>query len=247
MDTIFIYDGSFEGLMTSVYEAYYSSQKPRKIVSFSEYEPQIIDITKEIYTDPEKSDRVISAIKNKISYEALQRIFYVYISNVPNSDTLLYKYIRLGFKLGNKLDMHLHEDVILDMHKIQRKVSNEAHLMLGFIRFKEISPRLYYSEIEPDHNILSLLAPHFSLRLSSENWIIHDVKRELAAIYNSKEWVIAPLTKDQIPKESYDSSNLYEKLWKEYFTTLAIKDRINPKLQARLMPKRYWKHLTEFE
>jgi probable DNA metabolism protein len=90
------------------------------------------------------------------------------------------------------------------------------------------------------------LAPHFSMRLSSENWIIHDVKREIAAIYNTKEWVIAPLKQDEIPKESYNSNEFYEQLWKEYFNTLAIKDRINPKLQARMMPKRYWKHLTEF-
>jgi probable DNA metabolism protein len=247
MYNIYVYDDSFEGLMTAVYEAYYSDIKPDKIITFSEYQPQLADNKKVLATDFEKSDKVITAIKNKISCAALQRIFYVYLSSIPDADTLLYNYIKLGFKLGNKVDLHLHNDIVLNTHKIERKVTSETHYMLGFIRFQEIQPNLYYSPIEPDHNIISLLAPHFSGRLSSENWIIHDVKRELAVVYNLKEWIVTSLKKDQLPKENYTSDNFYELLWKEYFNTVAIKDRINPKLQSRMMPKRYWKHLTELK
>lgn len=244
---IYLYDGSFEGLMTAIYEAYYSSDKPEKISSSFEYEPQIIYNTKDILTDREKSDKVLEAIRSKISSTALQRIFYVYLSSVPDSDTLIYNYIRLGFKLGNKLDMHLHNDIVLKIHKIERKVTIEAHNMLGFIRFSEIQPSLYYSSIEPDHNIISLLAPHFSKRLSSENWIIHDIKREVAAIYNCKEWVLTSLKGSEYQLITNSSDNYYELLWKEYFNTLAIEARTNPKLQCKMMPKRYWKHLTELK
>jgi probable DNA metabolism protein len=36
-------------------------------------------------------------------------------------------------------------------------------------------------------------------------------------------------------------------LWKEYFKKIASPQRRNPALQARNMPKRYWKHLTEVQ
>ena len=37
----------------------------------------------------------------------------------------------------------------------------------------------------------------------------------------------------------------FQELWKEYFKVLAIKERINPKLHAQLLPRRFWKYLTE--
>jgi hypothetical protein len=33
---------------------------------------------------------------------------------------------------------------------------------LGLIRFKRLEDDLYYAQIEPDNNIVGLLAPHFS-------------------------------------------------------------------------------------
>ena len=39
----------------------------------------------------------------------------------------------------------------------------------------------------------------------------------------------------------------YVDLWKCYFESTTIKERKNPKLQKRMMPLRYWKHLSEFQ
>ncbi|MEA4826461.1 MAG: DUF4130 domain-containing protein, partial [Clostridium sp.] len=44
---------------------------------------------------------------------------------------------------------------------------------------------------------------------------------------------------------SKHGNSLYEELWKSYFKSTTIKDRINPKLQKGHMPKRYWSFLTE--
>jgi len=34
-------------------------------------------------------------------------------------------------------------------------------------------------------------------------------------------------------------------MWKEYFKTIAIKERINPKLHRQHLPVRFWKYMTE--
>mgnify|MGYP002569755837 CR=1 FL=1 len=39
----------------------------------------------------------------------------------------------------------------------------------------------------------------------------------------------------------------FQLLWKSYFRALAIPQRTNERLQRRMMPRRYWKHLTEME
>jgi len=37
----------------------------------------------------------------------------------------------------------------------------------------------------------------------------------------------------------------FQELWKGYFNSMTIKERINPKLHRQNLPKRYWKYLTE--
>ncbi|HEY3388941.1 MAG TPA: DUF4130 domain-containing protein, partial [Prolixibacteraceae bacterium] len=38
---------------------------------------------------------------------------------------------------------------------------------------------------------------------------------------------------------------VYQTMWKGYCQNIAIRERLNPKLQKQHMPKRYWKFLPE--
>lgn len=242
----YIYDGTFEGLLTSIYEAYYKREKPEKILREDEFIPTLITLPIFIKTDEVKASKVYEAIKTKISSNSLKFCFYVYLSEVKDSGSIIYHYVKLGFKIGKTIDMHLHEDDVLKVIKIVKKVIWEHHRMLGFVRFKEIHNNFLYSPIEPDHNIVALITPHFTERLSNENFIIHDLKREIASIYNKSQWSMMPLSKEHGIKLSTEiKEGLYEELWKEYFNSTVIHSRLNPKLQRMHMPKRYWKFLTE--
>ena len=119
-------------------------------------------------------------------------------------------------------------------------------MFTGFVRFKEIAPLSFYAQIEPVYNILPIIINHFTLRFSDQNFIIHDLKREKAIIYNKKTAIITDLSKD----EGYLISTLnndtnFESLWKTFYKSVNIKERENSKLQKQHMPKRYWNHLTE--
>lgn len=243
---VYIYDGSFEGLLTSIYEAYYRTDKPEKILTEFEYEPDLIYTPLYIQTDNDKFCKVYEAINNKISTEVLQTIYHVYLSELKNSSTLIYNYIKLGFKLGSNIVEYLHLNKVLEVQNICKKVSSEAHIMLGFVRFTNLHNDIYYSQIEPDYNILSLVSPHFASRLSNQRWIIHDLKRNLASLYDGNEWTITDFDKNKFVKFNLkDKEELYEKLWKDYFKATTIENRLNPKAQRRSMPTRYHKHLTE--
>lgn len=244
----YIFDGSFEGLLTSIYEAYYNRQDPEYIVTYQESIPSLLLECVQITTDTIKSDKVYSAIKDKISEETLENVFYVYLSETQNSGRIVLDYVRLGFKLGRDLNSHLYDETVLKVHKICRKVTHEIHRMTGFVRFSSIGNNTYYAPIEPDNNILSLLASHFAERFSDQNWIIHDVKRKQAALYNTHEWIIMDVNDDTAAKIcAVNRNGFYEKLWAEYFDNMAIQSRINPRLQRQFVPVRYRKHLTEFK
>ncbi len=240
----YIYDGSFDGLLTSIYEAYYRGEDIEDIVPKDSMEENFLVQKVFISTDEEKSRKVYEAIGNKISEEALKRVFYAYLSELPGHGITILKYLQLGFKFGPQVDLNLSNDIILKMDNINYKVGMEKHRMLGLIRFKQLENGILYSSIEPDYNIVGLLAPHFASRMMNENWAIHDVKRGIGVLYNKKEWVIKDIEVADSLMIKEDEEE-YQELWKAYFKSIAIQSRINPKLQKRNMPMRYWKHLVE--
>jgi probable DNA metabolism protein len=42
-----------------------------------------------------------------------------------------------------------------------------------------------------------------------------------------------------------EDEKLFQELWKGYFSSMTIKERINPKLHRQNLPRRFWKYLTE--
>jgi probable DNA metabolism protein len=241
---VYVYDGSFEGLLTSIFEAYYRKEQPDAVLPENNIQTDLLAAYAYIKTDPSKSDRVYASIWKNISEDALKNVYYTFLSEDPDAGTLIYRYLRLGWRMGSKVDDHLTDDTVFKVLDICRKVGHEVHIMTGFVRFRQVQGGLFYSSISPDNNIIELLAPHFAERLSDQKWIIHDVKRELAALYNMHEWIVTEFSADDIPAVTEDEK-LYSKLWKRFFTTLEIPSRSNPKLQRQLLPRRYWDHLTE--
>jgi probable DNA metabolism protein len=98
--------------------------------------------------------------------------------------------------------------------------------------------------MEPDHDIIEFLAPHFHDRFREEAFIIHDRRREKAMVSAPGEWYVTEFRDAGLFSDT-GAERQYKKLWKEYFDTMAIRERTNPACQRRFMPTRYWKNLTE--
>lgn len=244
---IFIYDSTFEGLLSAIYDAYYSKDKPDRIYDIKNCEVNLIDELINIKTDTTKFEKVYNAIESKIGKQSLQKIYYVYLAEMKESANLIYSYIRMGFKLGKEVDLHKNNDIVINIDKISKKVSRERHRFTGFVRFKEIN-NILYSSITPDFNILPIIASHFKNRLTNQYFIIHDTKRDTALIYDKDEYYLGKLSQTQ--KEVLMSScdiGIYEDLWKEYFKSTNIAERENPRLQKRQMPTRYWDNMLELK
>lgn len=241
---VYVYDGSFEGLLTGIYEAYYAGEFPERLESGLNLQQNILDRYIQIGTDPVKADKVYKSVREKISADALKHVYNVFLSEAADAGTLICNYLRFGWKVGSKVDLYLTDDRVFKVLDINRKVEFETHKMLGFVRFKLLEGGIYYAPVRPDNNIIELLAPHFAERLSDQNWIIHDVRRDAAALFNTKDWFISEFTLKDLPQASNEELE-YQRLWKEFFNAIAITSRKNPRLQRQFMPRRYWEYLTE--
>ena len=254
---VFLYDGSFQGMLTAIFEAYKQKVSgDSRIVSTERYLAGFFDDATEIITDIEKSDRVAKGILQKISAEAFRLILTSFLSEIEGVETLILEYINLGFRKGEKINRLIGDDKVFLINSYSQKVGSETHRMKGLIRFKKLMDNSFYASIEPDFNILPLLENHFHKRFGQQNWIIHDLKREKALIHKDGlielcpvlDWESSPLN-DKNTQQSVVSEDeaLYASAWKKYFKSIAIKNKINPRLQMQFMPKKYWKHLTEKE
>jgi len=42
-----------------------------------------------------------------------------------------------------------------------------------------------------------------------------------------------------------EDEKLFQRLWKQYYKSISIQERKNPKVHRQLLPKRFWKYLPE--
>lgn len=241
----FLYDGSLEGLFTAIFYAY-PYKDDCTINKLENHIPSLLNEIKEIPTESDKFKRVYNSIIQKLNGKVLNNVYYLYLSENDGVENIILDYLKLCYKYGTNINLAKNNDTIILVDKYYKKVAQEAHMFTGFVRFKEIAPLSFYAQIEPVYNILPIILNHFTLRFSDQNFIIHDLKREKAIMYNKESSIITDLSKD----EGYLLSNLnndenFESLWKTFYKSVNIKERENSKLRNQHMPKRYWNHLTE--
>lgn len=202
-----------------------------------------------VMEDEEKVEKVIRSIKRKLSDEVFAYVYKSAMSYELDKADAIYRFLVIAFKEGYKVIGHLGNPAVCRVFELTRNVSNETHLLLGFIRFNELDSKILLSKIKPKNNLLSMIAPHFADRLSGENWIIFDENREIAAIHKRLEgWILVEGIGEKIKSLSKLSENElgYQSLWSTFFTSIAIKERANEKLQKQLLPLRYRENMVEF-
>lgn len=241
----YIYDNTFEGLLTAIYDVFYSKIPPASIYSEKESSiPLLLGENIKVVTEKDKFQKVKNAVIAKIDFLALKKIYIVYLSNYKEKAMIIYKYLKAAFKLGHDTHSFLNIDIIRLVDNINKQVTMECHRFEGFIRFNYLDEKFLYSSIEPDNDILELLGEHFKQRFPREYFIIHDISRDKALIYNGISYEIISMDKETYEKLRHHDDE-YAALWKAYFKSTTIEERKNLKLQCRMMPKRYWKHILE--
>jgi probable DNA metabolism protein len=249
---IFHYDKTLEGLLTAIFDAYNRKTFPDRLLGLGELEPLFVVESFTVITEVEKSSRVWKALEKKLKPSTLNMITYVWLSELPGSDELIFRYIRKAFDNPKSIETNFADDDVLQMQKLAQKVNKERHRLIELIRFQKAADDIFFAPVSPDHNSLPLTLDHFKDRFADQKWVIYDTKRNYGFYYDLKTVTEMTLdSSDFFPEGKLDENlmaedeKLYQELWKGYFASMTIKERINLKLQRQHLPKRYWKYLTE--
>lgn len=250
--TQIIYDGTYEGWLTAVFEIY--EFKFQDIV-FAKKEASttlLFSTSHVVITNVEKANRVLTGLKQRLSAEGYEGIYKAFLSDLNQIEEIMFRFVQYVFSSSKNVEEDFGNSVVLDLKKATRLTRKEAHRMEAFVRFKLTKDQLYYAIIEPDCDVLPLIENHFKKRYADQRWLIYDAKRKYGIYYDLENVAFVEL---QFNSKSNSAKNLteicdeqeefFQSLWRKYFSSVNIESRKNMKLHVQHMPKRYWKHMIE--
>jgi len=238
---IMVYDGTFEGFLTCVYKVINENQHVEKITSDKQiqttFDTQLIFIRRATY----EFCKIMAALEN--SHDLLN-IRYAHSSCNENKGIIILNYIKLIIEYGKNAKFLLNNKIVIAFMDICKKAQLECHRLKGFLRFSDTANDIYYAKIEPDNDIVQFLMPHFISRYRYQKFVIHDIKRNIVGVYDTKKSLVFQNGTKLFINLTEHEENI-QKLFKTYYNTINIAVRKNTKQKLSFMPKRYHKHLVE--
>lgn len=247
-----IYDGTYEGWLTAVFEIY--EYKFSDIV-FAKKETSgtlLFADSHWVITDILKAKRVLDGLKKRLSAGGLASMYNAFLSEVPQIEETMLQFTKHVLANAKNVEDDFTNNAVWSLKKAARLTGKESHRMEAFVRFKLTKDQLYYAIIEPDCDVLPLIENHFKKRYADQRWLIYDAKRKYGIHYDLENVSVIEL---QFNSQTFSSKHLteicdekeefFQNLWRRYFSSVNIESRKNMKLHVQHMPKRYWKNLIE--
>ncbi len=249
-EKIVIFDGTFQGLLSAIFDCYDLKISPIEILGESEFQEQLFAENHQAVLDESKAKRVAKKLREIAGSSFLHQLHKVFLSEKEGRGILVYRLVSKVLKNGKEVLSDFRDDDVLQLKKIQKEINREVHRMHAFVRFQRLADDIWFAAIEPDFDVVPLIGEHFEKRYADQKWVIFDVKRKYGLSYDldKVDFIEMELPKnaEKLSKNVLHSDEIsYQNLWKDYFDSVNIKARKNMKLHIRHVPKRYWKYLFE--
>ena len=106
---IYIYDKTFDGLLTAVFDAYFRKTFPDDLLSEGDALPLFYDELHTVVTDEEKAGRVWRGLQKKVSVSALGCLTQSWLSELPEVGMLIFRYIRKAIDSPRSIGANMEE------------------------------------------------------------------------------------------------------------------------------------------
>ena len=248
--TVFVCEDSFEGMLTCIYDAWYSRLGHDNVRLIPEPVEQLNMFDTYVYvkTDTDKAMAVAQAISGKISPAFYSEVAFTLGACERDSLDTVYRVLVLGFRLGpGVLDAYGY-NAVARFKAIRIRFGREVSSFIEFARFNRLGD-VFVAHIEPKSRVILPVSEHFADRMPSEHWmIIDDVHKEAVIHPVNRGFYLRKLSDEEFERlsttEGYEDS--FTALWRAYFEHIAIEERNNPACQLNHFAKWKRKHVTEF-
>lgn len=268
-DIAYTYDGSLEGLLSAIFMSYARKENPSDIAIAENLQARLGQKVFDIETDIELAFRVQKGICRSCGPVVFDAIKCASLSDSPDVGAIIYKFVRYGMakhkphdctgcsrkmrcgglctksQKQSALNDIVHPDVA-PLHELNRKVYNERHLIMQFLRFEHMEGNVWFAQCNPKASVVPLVMDWFAGRFNTQPFMIYDEVHHIAGIYEGKDWHLVKTDSLTVPERSAEEC-IVQDAWKRFYDTVAIESRYNPELRRQFMPKRLWKNITEMK
>jgi uracil-DNA glycosylase len=242
------YDGSLDGLVLLAHRAWSTLSAPEAVANALATEGELFALLGPAPLEQASASPKGDASSAGEELRAFSGDLFDLVARIWMSEEALeHPLFRLCADAGRRGPDALADHGSADLRALSRasrRVNREIDRLRGLARFSPRADGLYSAPLEPDANVIANLVPHFARRFGSEDFALVDLRRKLSVARHGGRFETASgdeaLT--YLPESGNDEEIL---LWRRYFSATENPTRLNPELQRRLMPLRYWKFLPE--
>ena len=250
---VFTCQDNMESKLTCIYTAWEYATKVGHSNVRLEVEPiymgNLFDEIIHIDADSDKARKVSNSINSKLSSDVYISVYYALLSNEEDALDATYRFLINAFRIGKNVVYALNTPENMRIMELRRRVGNEIHSFVEFLRFNSVNNYVYIAHIEPKADVTELVGNHFADRMPSEHWMIIDDNRQYAVVHpKDGENYIKQLSGEEFERlrasETYNDA--FTDMWKTFFDSIAITERTNRRCQMNHIPLWMRKHVVEF-
>lgn len=243
-------EDTLEGILTGIYRVYEDHRAEEDVLLALDDEPRLFAEVVTVEADAVKSRKVADTLVRRFGMEDYERVCLALTSPDAEKAQAVYRTVHWGLKCGRK--GHLFDNQadiqVCKAYKLSRNAGREYGHLQGFLRFEELESGAMYARVRPANHLLPFLMPHFADRFPEENFLIHDVDRNVIGVHGAQDtWFL--VSGEEIAGEKLqlsDTEERYQALFRHFCNCIGIEERRNPTLQRNLLPLHFRKYMTEF-
>ena len=248
----YLHDGSLEGLLCCIFEAYVQREVPEDIVRERDYQPRFEQSSYFVQSDFNRALRVRRGIEREAGSQAFGAVVRAAANDDPCAGVVVYRFVRyvMDKRTGRDKRRNVLNDlanpVVGDLLALERRVANEEEKARQFVRFSHLENGVWFARCCPNANVVPLVMNHFAARFNIQPFIIYDENHHVAGVYDGEDWSLVADDVINVPSRTADDAFI-EKLWQRFYDSLSIEARYNPELRRHFIPARLARSLPEME
>jgi len=194
---ILVYDGSFNGFLTTVFRAFDEQIKLADIQKKAIAQRGLFSDTEIVTTQIEHAKSVWKGIQTK-SHIAIRNIYFAFLSEQHGVEILLYNYIKKLFTPPAMLALNETDDLHAKINQFSKSVGKEKQFLETNLKFHTTADGVQFAFANPDNDVLPLISRHYRFQSSHSPWLIFDNKRNYGLYYNLKTVEFVSLNTDVV-------------------------------------------------
>ncbi|WP_165251609.1 TIGR03915 family putative DNA repair protein [Adlercreutzia sp. ZJ304] len=255
-DVAYVYDGTLEGLLSSVFEAYINKEDPADVVPAGLIQLRLAQRIFSVSTNWEYAERVRRGIIRKCGRRTFFQIAKASVSSRADAGVSIYRFIRYAMdkhKGRSQAISNISHPAVSHLFEITRSVDNECEHIRQFARFEHLKDdgvQVWFAKVNPKDSVVPLVLGHFVERFNVQPFIIFDEVHGVAGVWDGiKKRLVQTDSADILsvmPMRSATEIDMQE-AWRTFYRSVSIDSRYNPELRRHFMPMRFWRNITEMQ